>query len=94
MINFNPLSLFKSKNSLKMRIHLVFNYPDKPDNMGQMHIVEDMAAWLLERSEILPDAEVSTDETKLFFTKEINGDGKKVKGYAILTKVDDDFKNV
>lgn len=76
-----------------MKTHLVFNMPDKPEQMGQMQLVSDMKSFLSDRKEILPDAKVSEDGKRLFFTKLIKEDGSKVIGFAILTQVDDDFQN-
>ena len=50
-------------------IQLTFNAADKPENMGQLQLVEDMMSFLNDRKDILVDAVVSDNGTKLTFTK-------------------------
>lgn len=69
-----------------MKTHLIFNAPDKPDNMGPMHMINDIQEWISDRKQILKEAKVSKDNTKLIFKKEDD-----TEGFAILHLVPDDF---
>jgi hypothetical protein len=69
-----------------MKTHLIFNIKDKPDNLGPMHMIDDITSWLRDRKNILKDAKISSDETILTFTKEDDSEG-----FAIIHKVPDEF---
>lgn len=69
-----------------MKTHLIFNVADKPNNMGPMHMIEDMEQWLEDRKNILKDAIISKDNTQLTFIKQ---DGEE--GSAMLYQVPNDF---
>jgi len=66
-----------------MKIYLVFNPSDKPDNMGPSHIIDNVNQWLLDRKDILINAKVSEDGNKLTF-------GEKDEYLAVLSQVADD----
>lgn len=69
-----------------MKTHLIFNLPDKPDNMGLMHMIDDIESWIKDRKNILKEAYVSKDSTRLTFIKE-----DKTEGFAIIHEVPDEF---
>lgn len=69
-----------------MKTHLIFNLPDKPDNMGLMHMIDDIELWIKDRKNILKEAYVSKDSTRLTFIKE-----DETEGFAIIHEVPDEF---
>lgn len=74
-----------------MKTLIYFNLPDKPDNIGQSQLVDDVQAFIRERQVSMPDALI--EGNKLTFTKAISEDNEVVRGYAMLFEVPDDFNN-
>lgn len=68
-----------------MKTFIYFNLKDKPENMGQSQLTDDLELFIKTNSEILVNAKV--DGNKLIFDKE------EGQGYAIVSNVPEDFEN-
>lgn len=69
--------------------HIYFNLSDKPANMGQSQLTDDLPAFLKERKDLLPNAKV--EGNKLTF--DVTEDGETRRGFAMIQDVGDDFQN-
>lgn len=74
-----------------MKTLIYFNAPDKPENMGQSQLVDNVQSFINERSDILIDASIQEDNIMTFTTFDENGNPGL--GYAILVQVPDNFQN-
>jgi len=64
---------------------IYFNLPNKPSNCGQSQKVNDVAVWVSEHSDLLPNATITSDRLTFDVT-----DGT---GYAIIFDCPNDFEN-
>lgn len=68
-----------------MKTFIYFNLKDKPENMGQSQLTNNLEQFLEDNAKILPNAKL--DGNKLIFDKE------EGQGYAIVSDVPEDFEN-
>lgn len=72
-----------------MKKHIYFNLSDKPENMGQSQLTDDLTAFIKERKDVLANAKV--EGNKLTF--DVTEGEETRKGFAMIQDVDDDFQN-
>lgn len=75
-----------------MKKHLFFNLADKPANMGQSQVTDDIKSFCAERKEFLPNAKV--EGNKLTFDVATGDEENPTRrGFAMIQDVPDDFQN-
>lgn len=72
-----------------MKKHIYFNLADKPANMGQSQLTDDIDTFLEERKDILVNAKVEDGE----LTFDVSDEGGVRRGFATIEDVSDDFQN-
>lgn len=74
-----------------MKTLIYFNGLDCPENIGKSQLVDSVEQFLIDRKNILIDAEIVGN--KIIFTKAVSQDNEIIKGYALFFEVPGDFNN-
>lgn len=77
-----------------MKKHIFFNLADKPANMGQSQLTDDVLQFAKDRKDLLPKPKI--EGNRLTFDVAVNVEGEEAttrRGFAIVTEVEDDFQN-